>query len=87
MADLETLYLKLPPLLQHVICSLEGGFIQRTRFGDPFSALLHEAERRTFWPVERVRAYRDQRLRVFIQTLCPHRAFLPTQVSGMRYLP
>jgi phenylacetate-CoA ligase len=67
MVDFETIYLKLPIFLQHVACSLEGWRIQRSRFGNSFSTLLHEAENRTFWSVEQIRAYRDQRLRTFIQ--------------------
>ena len=65
--DLEALYLKLPIRLQNVTCSLEGWRTQRSRFGTDFPALLREAEGRTFWPVEQVRAYRDQRLHAFIQ--------------------
>ena len=71
MLDLEFLYLKLPIPLQHVICSLEGWRIQRWRFGGSFLALLREAESRTFWSVEQIRAYRDQRLRAFVQH-CAH---------------
>lgn len=67
MTDFESLYLKLPIPLQHVICSLEGWRIQHSRFGGAFPALLCEAEGRTFWSVDRIRAYRDQRLRAFIQ--------------------
>ena len=67
MNNLESLYLKLPLTLQHVICNLEGWRIQHSRFGGAFPALLREAESRTFWSVEQVRAYRDQRLRAFIQ--------------------
>ena len=67
MVDPEALYLKLPILVQHVACSLEGWRIQRTRFGDPFPALLQEAESHTFWSARQLRAYRDQRLRTFIQ--------------------
>lgn len=67
MVDLEGLYLKLPIPLQHATCSLEGWRIQRSRFGSSFWMLLREAESRTFWSEEQVRAYRDDRLRTFIQ--------------------
>jgi len=61
------LYIKLPVSLQHLICTIEGWHIQHSRFGGAFQTLLREAESRTFWSTEQVRAYRDQRLRAFIQ--------------------
>ena len=67
IVDFETLYLKLPIFLQHVVCSLEDWRIQRSRFGNSFYTLLHEAESRTLWSVEQIQAYRDKRLRVFIK--------------------
>jgi len=71
MADIEALYLKLPVSLQNIVCSLEGWRIQRNRFGGAFQTLLREAESRTFWSAEHIRAYRDQRLRTFIRH-CVH---------------
>lgn len=67
MVNLENLYLKLPISLQHLICSLEGWRIQRSRFGNDFPVLLQEAENRTFWLAEQIRAYRDQCLRTFVK--------------------
>ena len=67
MVDLESLYLKLPVPLQHLTCSLEGWRIQRTRFGSSFRNQLEQAENRTFWSEERIRDYRDQRLRDIVQ--------------------
>ncbi len=67
MNDAESIYLKLPIPLQNLICSLEGWRIKRSRFGGPFPRLLREAESRTFWSMEQVRAYRDRRLRAFVQ--------------------
>jgi len=67
MADIESLYHKLPTFLQHIACSLEGLRIQGGRFGDPFPTLLREYEERTFWSAEQIRAFRDQRLRSFVQ--------------------
>lgn len=67
MAGLASLYSRLPQLLQHGVCSLEGWRIQKDRFGEPFPALLTEAEKRTFVPVDRVRAYRNQRLHAFVR--------------------
>ena len=64
---IEEQYLKLPIPLQHVACSLEGWHIQRSRFGEPFPALLREIESRTYWPPERIRDYRDARLRAFVR--------------------
>lgn len=67
MSNLENLYLKLPIRLQHALCSLEGWRLKRTRFGSPFLELLSEAESRTFWSPEQIVAYRDQRVREFVQ--------------------
>lgn len=67
LVDPEALYLKLPTSLQHVICSLEGWRVQRTRFDTPFWTFLKEAEKRTYWSPDQVQAYRDRRLRAFIQ--------------------
>jgi phenylacetate-CoA ligase len=66
MAPLEMLYLKLPPTLQHVGCSLEGWRVQRRRYGRGFRTLLREAEQRTFWSRDEVQAYRDLRLRALV---------------------
>jgi phenylacetate-CoA ligase len=59
---LETLYLKLPPALQHVACSAAGWRTERTRYGAPFARLLAEAGERARWSDERLRAFRDERL-------------------------
>lgn len=67
VSNLEFLYLKLPILMQNIICSLEGWRIQRSRFSNFFHSLLREAESRTFWSKEQIQAYRDERLRKFIQ--------------------
>lgn len=67
MADLESLYLKLPTPLQHIACSIEGWRIQCSRFDKLFMSLLREAESRTCWSMEQVQAYRDTRLRAFIK--------------------
>ena len=67
MPDAEALYLKLPIPLQQAACSMEGWGIQRTRFGKEFACMLDDVERRTFWSPERIRSYRDQRLRAFVR--------------------
>jgi phenylacetate-CoA ligase len=67
MSQVESLYGKLPILLQHAACSLEGWRAGYTRFGGPFSSRLEEAESRAFWSMERIAAFRDERLRAFIQ--------------------
>lgn len=67
MPNREAIYLKLPIPVQNLVCSLEGRRIQRSRFGDPFPALLREAESRTAWTTEDIQAYRNQRLQTFIR--------------------
>ncbi len=63
----EAVYLRLPVALQHVGCSLVGLRTERTRYAGAFPRLVEEAEARTFWPVERTLAYRDERLRATVQ--------------------
>jgi phenylacetate-CoA ligase len=67
MADLERFYLGLPITLQHLVCSLEGWRIQRTRYSREFYRVLDEFESRSFWPADRIREYRDRRLREFVR--------------------
>lgn len=67
MPDLESLYLKLPILLQNMACSIEGWRIQRGRYTRLFWNLLREAEGRTFWSAEEIQTYRDKRLAVFVK--------------------
>jgi phenylacetate-CoA ligase len=67
MSQAECLYGKLPILLQHAACSLEGWRAGYSRFGGPFCSRLEEAESRAFWSVERITAHRDERLRAFLQ--------------------
>jgi phenylacetate-CoA ligase len=61
----ETIYSRLPVVLQQAACSVKGWRIQRHRYGDGFAQLLHEAEMRALWPSERLLEYRDQRARRF----------------------
>jgi phenylacetate-CoA ligase len=67
MSNLESLYLRLPVRLQNLACSLEGWRLQRHRFNRDYERFLAEAEDRACWPEERTRAYRDERLRAFVQ--------------------
>jgi phenylacetate-CoA ligase len=67
MADLETVYLKLPVALQHAACSVAGWRVERSRFGGDFPLLLAEAESRTFLSQEDITAFRDRRLQAFVQ--------------------
>lgn len=67
MSSLKSLYLKLPIPLQQAACSLEGWRIRHGRYSHTFQAALKAAEERTFWSQDQITAYRDQRLRHFIQ--------------------
>ncbi len=64
---LTTLYAKLPIALQNAACSLEGWRVQGERYGGGFPALLRQVEERTFWSVERILEFRDERLRRFLR--------------------
>jgi phenylacetate-CoA ligase len=67
VADLEALYRRFPVSLQHLACSFEGWRIQRRRFSGGFLAQLNKAEERQDWSIEERVAYRDARLRAFVQ--------------------
>jgi phenylacetate-CoA ligase len=67
MIPVESLYQRLPVMLQQAACTIEGWRIRRHRYGSRFDALLRAAEERLTWPEERLREYRDQRLRAFVQ--------------------
>jgi phenylacetate-CoA ligase len=100
MSDLETLYTKLPIPLQHAACSVAGWRIEHGRFGGAFPGLLAEAEGRSFLPPEEIKAYRDQRLRDFVERCFQNSPFYrrrfedagvaPGDISGLddlRHLP
>ncbi len=67
MPALKTLYLKLPIPFQQAACSVAGWRIQRKRYNRSFQTALQETEARAFWSKERITAYRDERLRLFIR--------------------
>jgi phenylacetate-coenzyme A ligase PaaK-like adenylate-forming protein len=67
MLDREGPYLRLPLILQNASCSFEGLRLRHFRFGDAFSRMLQDAEARNFWPVEKIRIFRDQRLKSFVR--------------------
>ncbi len=65
--SLETVYHKMPVLVQHAACSVAGWRMQRVRFGLGFRADLRRAEERMTWPEDRLLAERDRRLARFVQ--------------------
>jgi phenylacetate-CoA ligase len=64
--DPEAVYLRLPIPLQHMACTFVGWRTSRTRFAGAFKSLLEEAESRTFWSRDQVRAYQGSRLQKFV---------------------
>lgn len=67
MLKLDTLYARLPVMLQNVACTIEGWRLQQLRFTKEFPRLLQEAESRTYWSKEQIQAYSDQRLGAFVK--------------------
>jgi phenylacetate-CoA ligase len=67
MPDLEAVYRKLPVAFQHAACSVAGWRVENGRLGGDFPRLLADAEARSFWARDEVRAFRDARLRAFIR--------------------
>lgn len=66
-STLETVYAKLPVSFQNMACSYEGWKIRRTRYAPEFYRVLAEVEARSRWSQEEMEAYRDARLRAFVQ--------------------
>jgi phenylacetate-CoA ligase len=66
LPDPETIYLRLPTMLQHLGCSFIGWRTERTRYAGDFPSILSHAEARTYWSAEEIRAFRDHRLAAFI---------------------
>ncbi len=67
MLSLESIYSRLPIPLQHASCSAHGWHIRLSRYGGEFPELLRLTEDRDCWSADRVAAFRDQRLRVFVR--------------------
>jgi phenylacetate-CoA ligase len=67
MPDLEAVYQKLPVALQHAACSVAGWSVEHRRLGGAFPRVLAEAEARSFWSPDEIRAFRDERLRGFLR--------------------
>jgi phenylacetate-CoA ligase len=63
---LESLYPRLPALLQHAACSWEGLRVRRERYGRGWKELADAVAARGNWDVERLAAFRDERLARFI---------------------
>jgi phenylacetate-CoA ligase len=67
MIKLMDIYRSLPITLQNIACSLEGWRVKHQRRGGAFPRLLAEAEDRASWSDSDMQAYRDKRLRSFIE--------------------
>lgn len=63
----EFLYQRLPILLQHLACSIEGQRIVRRRYNREFFQQLVAAEERATWEQERLLEYREKRLLTFVK--------------------
>ena len=80
--DIERFYRRLPVSLQHAACSVVGLHTEVTRYGRPFSDLLDDASGRTFWSEERIVAFRDERLRLFVEHAVQTTSFYPQALKS-----
>lgn len=64
--DAETVYGRLPVVLQHAVCSAEGRRLHRQRYGRGFEPVLLQAEHRCVASIEELSRFRDSRLRRFV---------------------
>jgi phenylacetate-CoA ligase len=67
MSGLESLYLRCPVSVQHLLVSVEGARLERRRYSRGFSNILEEAERFTFATQDDVRALQRERMRNFFK--------------------
>jgi phenylacetate-CoA ligase len=67
LSMLKSFYQKIPIPAQHLACTLYCWNRDRKRFGSEFDDLLAEAENRWNWSTDRLIAFRNARLRNFIQ--------------------
>lgn len=97
MANLTSLYQRLPIPLQQAACSLEGWRVQRRRYPAEFVVLLREYEERTGWPMDRLVRFRAERLQAFLrhcartvpyyQRLFAEYGFVPRDADDLARLP
>jgi phenylacetate-CoA ligase len=64
--DPEGVYLRLPIRVQHLGCSFIGWRIERTRYAGAFPKILADAQERTHWSGENIRAFQSRRLIEFV---------------------
>lgn len=67
MIDGEAIYQKLPVPLQNVGTTLAGWHVRRKRYNAEFHRMLRDYRQREFWAAERIRDYRNGRLRAFVR--------------------
>jgi phenylacetate-coenzyme A ligase PaaK-like adenylate-forming protein len=63
----ESVYEHLPVALQNVACTFEGWRLGRVRYKEPYPALEAEYRARSGWSDDRLREFRDERLRGFLK--------------------
>jgi phenylacetate-CoA ligase len=85
--DPEALYLRLPVALQHAACTYIGWRTSRTRYAGKFESLLAEAEARTFWSAEELRAYQSQKLQNFVAHAVATAPFYRQRFAAARLEP
>ncbi|WP_156384526.1 phenylacetate--CoA ligase family protein [Devosia sp. Root413D1] len=62
-----SVYQRLPVVLQNAACSAYGQYVNWTRYGRGFRSQLHEAEQRLVMSGPELLAFRDRRVRQFVQ--------------------
>jgi phenylacetate-CoA ligase len=75
MTFAQDLYLRLPAALQNLACTLEGGRIERRRYGGSFNDILREAEARACWSQQQIEEFRDRRLAWFVREVAAKAPF------------
>jgi phenylacetate-CoA ligase len=73
--DHETVYRRLPIVLQNLSCSFHGRAIQSSRFDSSFWCMLAASERRTAGSYDEVSSLRNRRLQAFVQGCAAHVPF------------
>jgi phenylacetate-CoA ligase len=77
----QRIYGRLPPSIQHLVCSAEGFRVQRARFGRDFNQLLREAEARSALTTAQTGTLRDRLFREFVSDASVGCAFYRAQTA------
>ena len=87
MTPLDKVYRHSPAWAQTLMLSAYGAQIGRYRRGAPYRAALESLLESQFWPVEKLRAYQDERIRTLINVAYEKSSFYRSVMDGRGLKP